>query len=71
MIEVVLDTALREQRFLIDDPSPKNTVRGVKETLDERGGSIDHSGLALGDSSGMSQGEHAYYRPSWNRPRIF
>jgi hypothetical protein len=33
--------------------------------VDERGGAIDYHGLALGDNSGGSLGERAYYPLSW------
>jgi hypothetical protein len=61
-IEKLLFTKLQEQGFAAADPNPGHIERGVEEAVaDERAGSIDHHGSALGDNSGGSTGERAHY----------
>ncbi|KAH0562296.1 hypothetical protein GP486_003014 [Trichoglossum hirsutum] len=51
----LLFTKLQEQGFAAADPNPGHRERGVEEAAaDERAGSIDHHGSALGGNSGGS-----------------
>jgi hypothetical protein len=57
-----LYTALQKEGFATENRRPDNTAFGVGDaTIEERDGSPDDNGSALGDNSGGSPGEHAHY----------
>ena len=70
-IEVILGPALRERGLPTEDDSTGNTNGGYEKVASGEGRLHRPLQISSQRRSDKSKGEHACYRPSWNRTPIF